>query len=586
MLLTIEAIQQALVEGRIAEHRNINVELKESWAEGHGTKLSALANKQGIERLWLLVGIADDGRCVGRDEKWARQTEQVVSQHLNQKLDPVQACVAIRCATLGSNWFVAVELCQPGAVVKWGGKAYKAAGTTQAEMTPQETLELTIRLPGLSDYTKQAWQGEVDADLVSDFSKTLAAARPADLSDLPGLDKNAALDRIRIGRTQAARVLFAPVPYRLVALDGAGAVVLNETKTGVWKLLGEGAAAELQAVVDKVSPQTTPYSVVALREALANMVAHAAYFERDGELVVEITPDAVSLSNLCLPESGAFANKWFSRSHKSANAFLMEVLRLAGRVDELGRGKGLIIRESIVRGRQPPRVFIEPAGRFSRWKLVIPGGKDDPRTARLLERLRAVFQNERNALIALALMHWRSEPVSKIRSYIDEESAGAFADVLAEPRGPLWFDAKADRLHLNRWAEVLLGEGKDSKRLSEAEEDRIYQFAYRIHVQFHQGVMTSEQFREHASFGDTPAEKTLCSTTLSRWVKKGWLQRVGTKGRFQFVRNPELDKAEADKARSDFMAKIFGPLFRNQASETASSPATPTSSAPKTPPGG
>ena len=51
------------------------------------------------------------------------------------------------------------------------------------------------------------------------------------------------------------------------------------------------------------------------------------------------------------------------------NGLLMEVLRVAGHVDELGRGKNLIFSDSIKNGKRSPEVILERAGRYDRWKL-------------------------------------------------------------------------------------------------------------------------------------------------------------------------------------------------------------------------
>ncbi len=566
MLHTLEDIRSAIRTGAVAEHRNINVELKESWAKECGKKVSALANKHAVPKAWVLVGIDDSGRLIGQNEQWARHTEQAVSQQFNEYLDPTQACAAIHCVQEGTAWFVAIELVPPGAIVKWENRAYKAAGTTQAEMSPEEVLELTIRLPGLADYSKQPWQGQCEPGLISEFCNQLDRHRKGDPAIEQLVKQNAtdALRQLGIHGKHVARLLFGSTSFRFVVVDATGHVVKNDQRSGLWRILGETMVNEIQDESRKLRGiSDEPYSPLALREALANMVAHAAYFERDAEIIIEVTPDSLSLANLCLPELGFFANRWFSRGHKSPNALLMEVLRLAGRVDELGRGKTLIFRESLLGGRRPPKVFIEPAGLYSRWKLVMHGGAKDQRSLRLLNRLRALFQDERRALIALALVFWRNESVSEIRKYVDDEFQEEFVDVLEDLRGPVFFNRSTDRLWLGRWAEILLGKGKDSKRLSDEEETRVFQSAYRFHTRFTNGVMTNEDFRKRASMGDTASERALASTILSEWLAKGLIDRVGRRGKFKFRPQPTIDAAEVARERAETLRRIFGKLATN-----------------------
>jgi hypothetical protein len=124
--------------GALQEHRTQNLELKETWTRSHGEKLSALGNRTDAEPKWFCLGVRDDGSLCGHGEKWVRSTEQVLSQHLNAYLDPVQACKKLSCHQVESSWVIVIELMNPGAVVKWDRSAYKSAGTTIQEMTPAE----------------------------------------------------------------------------------------------------------------------------------------------------------------------------------------------------------------------------------------------------------------------------------------------------------------------------------------------------------------------------------------------------------------------------------------------------------------
>jgi len=171
----LHQLRAALEDGSLREHRHPNVELKQSWTLEHGRKLSALANKLDVPVSWLVVGVDDDGKILGRDEVWARATEQTLSQHINGQLDPVEACKGLFCAQLPTGWIVAVQIANPGAVVRWSKEAFKASGTTIALMEPDEIVKLTITLPGRSDHSKQPDQSDLDEALLADYQRTVCA---------------------------------------------------------------------------------------------------------------------------------------------------------------------------------------------------------------------------------------------------------------------------------------------------------------------------------------------------------------------------------------------------------------------------
>ncbi len=102
----VSEVLQAISNGTILEHLNNNVELKSSWKQEHGHKVSAFANKLGVDRAWIVLGISDDGIPLGCDQKWAKQTEEIVSQRFNEKLDPFQSCRFIHTCELNGSTFV------------------------------------------------------------------------------------------------------------------------------------------------------------------------------------------------------------------------------------------------------------------------------------------------------------------------------------------------------------------------------------------------------------------------------------------------------------------------------------------------
>jgi predicted HTH transcriptional regulator len=539
MIRNIDDIKTELTSGTLAEHLHENLELKASWREENGERLSALANRLEFETGWMVIGVTDGGALVGRDENWARNTEEVVSQHINQRLDPIQAHTSLSCLQLSGSWILVLSVKGPGAVVYWNSVAYKRAGTTIQEMKPDEVLELTIKLPGLTDYSKQPWDGHVNEMLVNAYSRAVATRhRDGWLTSSETLNSAQILARLGLSGKNTSRILFGNSGYRVVTYDLNGNPQQNVPHKGLFGLLGEDFISSIQQKAQQqLNSLELPFPELALRESLANAVAHAAYFESDGDVVIEVFPEHIVISNLCLPESRYFANKWFSRSRKTVNNLLMETLRLAGFVDELGRGKNLIFRESIVNGKKPPQVVVERAGRYDRWRLYLYGGTRDPVQLKLLRRIQDLYSGSHKALIAYALVLWRDQPISQIRNYIDGESLSIFAEVLADLNGPIFYWQEQDQIVLRRWARVLLDEGKDSKSLTPAEEIGLYDFAYDMRTRFHHGMFSPKDLRKLGAMGETPSERNATSNLLSKWVVEQKIRKV-RKGVYEFVPKP------------------------------------------------
>ena len=539
LLTTEQEVLEAVGTGRLTEHRHAGVELKSSWAQDHGRKLSALGNHLDHAPRWMVIGLSDNGELKKRPEDWARSTEQTLSQHVNDKLSPTQACTAITCHEVDGSWLVLVKLQNPGDIVYWDDRAFHGSGTTIAELSPVDVMKLRIRLPGLTDFSRQASRATPEASLVSDFeARVRAGGHAVEGSGTAANEIGKVVHAIGLGGTQAERILFGDCSFRFVLYDHDNEPVRNERILGVYTLLTDGFQKTIQDQPnDTGGLSEEPFPSRALREAMANSVAHAAYYEADGDIIVERYTDRVTISNLCLRESAYFANRWFSRSHKTVNGLLMEALRVAGHVDELGRGKHLIFSESIRRGKTAPLVVVERAGRYDRWKLTLYGESDSPTALRLLDRCKQIYQDEQKALIAQALVLWRDRPVAEIRNFIDGDFARQFAEVLSSLEGPIFYYQDKDQITLRRWAAVLMGEGKDSKALTPAEEKNLRGFAYDMHTKYYDGYITPKQLRTLAAMADTRSEQVLSSIILKKWEGEGVVSKV-RHGQYRFVRRP------------------------------------------------
>lgn len=522
----------AIQTGNIQENLHKNVELKESWQKDHGHKISALSNKLTEPTTWLLVGLRDDGTLAGKGAEWAKQTEEVISQHINEKLDPIQTCVSITTHEIKGAYVLFVKLCNPGDVVYWGTNAYCASGTTQKLMEPEDILKLRLKLPGLTDFSRQPAHAKYNLSLINSMYNRIQQ-REHLLESAPDAEK--CLEALGLSGTQAARILFGDCPFRVVEFDSNEVPINQSTEYGLYNLLTDEYQVQLQHRTARLAKREfNPYPALALKEALANAVAHAAYFEQAGDVILEIRPTSLTISNLCLRESTYFANRWFSRAHKTINAFLMETLRVARQVDELGRGKNVIFAESVRNGKRPPTVHLQKAGKYFRWSLTLHGDVSDRRLLRVFSRISEIYSDQRKALIAQALVLWHNKPVSEIKNYIDDTFSDEFADVLSSFNGPIFYYAEQDRIVLHRWVRLLLDEGKDSKQLSPVEEADLMSFTKKLSLEFEDGYITPAKLRKLGHFSESSSARTLSSQLLAKWQKEGHLSKQAH-GKYKFV---------------------------------------------------
>ncbi|MGN7494876.1 hypothetical protein ACTHPF_27305 [Paenibacillus sp. SAF-054] len=560
MIRDISELLRLVQMEELLEHSYPNVELKREWKKSVGEEVSALGNKLTHESFWLVIGVEDNGKLSKKNDKWVKQTEESISQQFNACLDPIQTSQSITCHCVNDSYIIVIQIINPGSVVRWEQIAYKASGTTVSKMVPEEEMELTIKLPGLSDYSSQIWNGEIDREIAKEFIESLVEKRREfAYNDSENEDVTLILDRLHISKTNVSNILFGNVKYRVVFYDRSGEIVKNEVRKGLYSVLTNTFYSEIQNFCSENTDERFPER--AFKEAIANAVAHAAYFENNGDLIIEVYENQVCISNLCLPQSVFFANKWFSRSHKTVNNLLMETLRTCGIVDELGRGKNLIFSHSLLQGKKPPEVIIEQVGRFNRWKIYIHGGKRDEIQVRLLDRLRELYKNDQKALIANALVLWRDKTVTEIKKYIDGESAPLFVETLNDLRGPIFYYKEKDKITTRRWAEVLLSEGKDSRRFTQAEEEDLKELAYKIHSKYNNFLITPKELRGLAGLTNTKSEQTLISNLLKKWVSEGIIIKV-KKGTYKFNKVIKINEL------SNFEELMR--IFRDSVSEASS----------------
>jgi predicted HTH transcriptional regulator len=530
-------------EGKTQEFRYENIEYKRNWDQEYGKKISAIGNRNFVSEYFILIGVEDNGTLSGHNEAWAKATEEKISNHLNQYLSPSLTCLGIFSEEIDNNYIIVIRCKNPGTVIRWNQKGYRANGTTLIILEPHEELEIAMGLPGLEDYSSRKHDSILDENLILESYSRLKDLRECykdhetEITEKP----TKFLDYLKINHTKASYLLYGDCNYRFVVYDKDNNVQSNEEIKGLYNLLKGNSFANLIQIITK----TYSYSNITLpekayKEGLANAIMHAAYYENNGEIMIEVFNDRIAISNLCYPESIAFANKWFSKSHKTFNRLLGEYLRALKHVDELGLGKNLIFKQSLAKGNPPPEIIIENAERLKRWKLKLYYLKRGSAHSEILTGLRTIYKDDNKAIMALSLILWNKKKVQEIKKYIDDEYISTFLEILSDPHGPVFYYEKEDRLILARWVNIMLAHGQKTKAFSPSEKLSLYSFAYRMHSMYHSYLIAPKELRELARMGNSKSEQTQCSSLFAEWEKESKISRR-KHGVYEFAKNEEME---------------------------------------------
>ncbi|MGH8602683.1 MAG: hypothetical protein ACREXR_07880, partial [Gammaproteobacteria bacterium] len=300
MKISKEILIQELGKTKITEHLYENVELKRSWSREHGEKASMLCNGNPETDNFIIIGVEDNGDLCGHNEEWLKKNLEVVSQQFNSDLDPSLALKEIETISTNGSHLILIHLKNPGVVVKWRHEAFSGCGTTKKKLTPPEVLELGLKLPGLYDLTKQKAAFTQNPELLKDLRAILKEPPETDLISKYSLDN------------LCGKILIGETPYRVVKYTNTGSVSSNETRYGLLGLLKKDFYDEVRSYYSSHSIEKLKISNELLRETLGNCIAHAAYHENSGEIIIELLHERIQFTNLAYNEYISLANKWFS----------------------------------------------------------------------------------------------------------------------------------------------------------------------------------------------------------------------------------------------------------------------------------
>lgn len=543
---TIAEIIERLGAGTLRETSFPRLELKSSWQKRYGEDISAIANHESCVGGWMVLGVADDGRLKGLDESWARQSEQVISNQINEFLSPYWAAKEVTLKVVNGSYVIIVDIVSPGDVTEWDRESYRLSGTVSTKMSPDEKIALAFRLPG-EDFTKQHWAGDINAALVIEFAQKIKSAHPAEFPEsLNDLSSSEILDRLHLKDTIAAKVLFGPTVVRIVHYDQNEDVLDNESKMGAFNLVTDDFVSHVQGWTRKQGTillsdttsvrEESPYPPVALREVLANAVAHALYQREDGGIIVDLHPDRMVVRNNAMLESRLFTKQWFSKKTFVKNKVLMTALRTAKITDELGTGKARIFRQMLEAGKREPIVDFTEVGTFGKWELTIYNEEQDGHFKILYRRLSEIYSSANQARLAAALVLWRNHSWNSIQEKLDDYYKRLSLEVVRFKDSPVF--VVGDEIYVRRWAEVTLS-GQESRSFTPVEEKKLFEvlksFAF---AQQRNGYITTSEAKTIIGLSNRPSETTQLSNLFRKWKKDGSVSMI-KRGHWRFLSEGE-----------------------------------------------
>lgn len=543
----LDEIIQKINSGKICEVSIANVELKSSWSQDYGTRISAIANElTDHETGYLIVGVSDSGQLIHSGESWLKDTEQRLSSHIRQFLSPTHAVSVQGQLSLDSHYYIVLAIENPGDITSWNHKAYKRVGTQAQEMTPDERLDLSLRLPG-QDYSKRPWQGSVSAALIEQFAQKLVARNSPSLPlDLTSMAPSEILMKIHCQDRMASKILFGNLPLRIAYYDEAGDVIDQVERQGAFYLLSDDFIAEINrwtkskgTVLGKHSiaaAQEDAYPRKALRECLANAVSHALYERDNGEVIVDLHIDRIVIRNNCGLEVKKFAQEWFSKKSWSRNKFLMQLLREAGFTDELGSGKTRLYSQMLEAGKREPVIEYYEKGTFACWQITLYNEQNSKPYTELLERFKSELNSLEEARLATALTLWRQQKWSEILRKLDEHYQNLARRIVQNVNSPIVIFG--DEVFTKRWVNSALA-GQHSMAFTSHEESQLRKLLHLIaYTGDRNGKLNTKEAKRIIGLSNTPSESTQLSNLFRKWRSEGLLKDGSKRGEWLFVQPP------------------------------------------------
>ena len=535
-------VKHGIASGTLSEISYPRLELKSEWKTEHGKSISAIANHKTLTGGWLVIGVDDSGKLTGKDEGWCKENYEKIGNQINQHLSPSHAVKDTYAESFVGGHCILLEIQNPADVTDWRGRAYKHAGSSTQEMTAGERTALAMLLPG-DDYSRLSWQGEVNSALVLDFAQKVVENGSRNFpQDLSLLSSSLILELMSLDGKMAAGILFGDFPVRIAYYDADDQPASNIEEKGLYTILRDSFIAQIQTASERKGAvsegdsialkEYRPYPPKLLREILANAVAHALYQRHQGEIIVDVHLDRVTVRNNAPLEAEVFANQWFSQRTMARNKLLMEALRTAGITDELGTGKANVFRLAIEAGKEEPTIDFFKIKDFAKWHITVYNSHRHEHIDNLLGKLNdSSLPTPIHRMMAVALVLWKDRKWSEIKTRLDDHYEKIANEVVKHDDSPVIIID--DDLFVLRWADTAL-RGQSSKGFTPTEEDMIMRMLI-DYANNPERQITTQEARQLIGLGRSPSEAAQLSNLFRKWKKAGRVEKV-KRGTWQFLR--------------------------------------------------
>jgi ATP-dependent DNA helicase RecG len=411
--MTHEELQRLIAAGE-----SLSVEFKgEERAALNDRELveavACLANRQGADPAWLLIGIEDDGRITGARPRHGSGTASHKLAALIANRTRPSITVNVEVITLHDHAVIAIEVPHQRQPVGTSEGVYLRrvlGGDGRPACVPMDVYAMQSLQSdrGLLDPSAQRVAGARWEDLdpleFERFRRSVRERRgrsDESLLDLPDLElakalgvveANGAVRDVRL----AALLLFGKVEslQRFVPSHEVAFQVLRGLDVEVndffrWPLLRtmEEIEARIRArnreqelMVGLLRVGVPDYPERALREAVANALIHRDY-QRLGAVHVQWHPDRIEISSPGGFPEGVRLDNLLVTAPRPRNPLLADAFKRAGLVERTARGIDTIFYEQLRNGRPAPSYERSDSAGVV---VVIPGGAANLDFVRLL----------------------------------------------------------------------------------------------------------------------------------------------------------------------------------------------------------
>ena len=405
------------IRGLIAAGETLAVEFKSERRRSLSDRdlvetVACMANREDGETGWVLLGVEDDGAVTGaRPRHEAGRTDLLRVQALIGNRTRPAIAVRVVQVELDGKPVLAVAVPRSSAPVgtadgrylrrAWGGDSkpacvpfhYHEMASRQADLGALDYSALTlpdVEADALDPleferYRRAIRENRGDEALLRLSDIEIAKALGA-ITSTNGAVAVRVLGLLLFGRTEALTTLIPTHEVAFQALAGTSVLANEFFRLPLLRVLEElemrfrARANEREMLVGMVRVGVPDYAPAALREGVANALAHRDYTQL-GAVHVQWREAQVRIDSPGSFPPGVRVDNLLVTPPRPRNPLLADALKRAGLVERTARGIDTIVGEQLRNGHARPHYELSTNAGVS---LVLKGGRPDLAFVRLL----------------------------------------------------------------------------------------------------------------------------------------------------------------------------------------------------------